>query len=74
MAAEGDMRGYAAIVGVFRQKCGFLPERLHARFKPKTTLRSLMRGFRVEPIEVGDNGAPALPPRACKYADNGPNG
>jgi len=27
------MHGYAAIVGVFRQKCGFLPDRATIGFK-----------------------------------------
>jgi hypothetical protein len=27
------MRGYSAIVGVYWQKCGFLPDRAYPRFK-----------------------------------------
>jgi hypothetical protein len=33
IAAELDMRGYSGIVGVFRQKYGFLPDRACPRFK-----------------------------------------
>jgi hypothetical protein len=40
---ERNMRGYAAIVGVFRQKRGFLPDQAYPRFKGAKDCRNCPR-------------------------------
>jgi hypothetical protein len=42
------MRGYSAIVGVYWQKCGFLPDRAYPRFKEVQTARTRNRRCRVQ--------------------------
>lgn len=54
------MRGYSAIVGVFRQKCGFLPDRAYPRFKPAIVLRCRLDSGRLSRIVLLKQVAPAL--------------
>ena len=55
-ALKLDMQGYAAIVGVFRQKCRFLPERATPGFN-STSIHS---GYQVQKAET--RAAPHPPP------------